>query len=627
MFGLCGWIGPAGITSNGIASNGAPAILDAMGRGLRTGLGAEGGSAFQRSSPIAALALATPAPGGDGAEAGGIWAAIEGGPRWDDPDLAGLAGAKGHAAALIEAFRRHGPGLLDRLRGHFALAIIEPAARRGLFAVDRFGIYGLCMAEPAPGIMVFGTTTDSVRAHPAVSARVGPQQIHDYLFASVMPAPGTIYGGMNKLRPGECVVADDKAVAVRAYYDVPYAESMEDERALSEAVRGEIEAAMRRTLEACAGRRVGAFLSGGLDSSTLVGYLARLGQAPASTFTIGFDVEGFDEMEYARITARHFGTTHHEHYLKPREVLDALPRLAAAYDEPFGNSSAVPALLCARLAHDHGIDVMIAGDGGDEIFAGNKRYAEQQRFAGYGRLPSFLRRRVIEPAAKHLPLDGPWLLRKARRYVDQARLPLPDRLEIDNPLIGPALGGMFTDDALAAIDPQAALRERRVVFAKARTGTELKRMLHLDRQVTLADNDIRKVRRTCEIAGIEVRFPFLDDPVVELAARIPADMLIKGGELRHFYKVAYRGFLADPTIAKTKHGFGMPFAEWLGRDPDLRALASDCVSGFARRGFLRKSFLDRINAALGQAGGTSEAGGLAWDITMLELWLSSRSIG
>ncbi|MFO1190469.1 MAG: asparagine synthase-related protein, partial [Alphaproteobacteria bacterium] len=249
------------------------------------------------------------------------------------------------------------------------------------------------------------------------------------------------------------------------------------------------------------------------------------------------------------------------------------------------------------------------------------------RFAGYGRLPGFLRRGVIEPVAKHLPLDGPWLLRKARRYIDQARLPVPDRLEIDNPLIGPALGGMFTGDALAAIDPQSTLRERRAVFAKARTGAELKRMLHLDLQVTLADNDIRKVRRTCELAGVEVRFPFLDDPVFELAARVPAGMLIKDGELRHFYKATYRGFLANATIAKKKHGFGMPFAEWLGRDPDLRALATDCVAGFARRGFLQRPFLDKITATLGHADSPPEAGGLAWDIAMLELWLRSRRIG
>jgi asparagine synthase (glutamine-hydrolysing) len=286
----------------------------------------------------------------------------------------------------------------------------------------------------------------------------------------------------------------------------------------------------------------------------------------------------------------------------------------------------VPAYLCAKLAHDCGVATMIAGDGGDEIFAGNKRYAEQQRFAGYARLPRLLRCGLIEPLARALPLDGPWLLRKARRYVDQASLPLPDRLEIDNPLNGPALAGMFADAALAAIDPLAAMHERRAVFAKAGTAADLKRMLRLDLQITLADNDIRKVRRTCELAGVGVRFPFLDDPVVELAARVPSGLLINRGELRSFYKTAFRGFLADATIAKKKHGFGMPFAEWLGKDPGLRALALDCLARFGRRGYLRTDFLDRLGKALGGDGKGSEVGGLAWDITMLELWLQSRRI-
>lgn len=621
MFGLCGWIGTAGVSSER-----APEILAGMGRGLRTAT-VEGGDGFSRASPAAALALATRAPEGDGGEDAGLWAAIEGAPRWADAALARLAETKGHAAALGEAYRRLGADLLDHLRGHFALAVLDPATGRGLIAIDRFGVHGLCYAEPAEGGIVFGTTTDSVRAHPAVTARVGPQQIFDYLFASVMPAPATIYAGMSKLRPGECAIADGRGVQVRAYYDIPYSESGEDEKALGEAVRATLEETMRETLMAAGESRVGAFLSGGLDSSTLVGYLAQLRSDPVPTFTIGFDVEGFDEMEYARITAHRFGTAHHEHYLKPAEVFEAMPRLATAYDEPFGNSSAVPAYLCAKMARDNGISLMIAGDGGDEIFAGNKRYAEQQRFAGYAGLPRLLRAGLIEPVARALPANGPWLLRKARRYVAQARVPLPDRLEIDNPLMESALAGLFTDAALAAIDPVAPMRERRQVFARARTGTTLKRMLHLDRQITLADNDIRKVRRTCELAGVAVRFPFLDDPVVELAARVPSDLLIRGGRLRHFYKNTFRGFLADATIAKEKHGFGMPFAVWLGRDPALRSIAADCLAGFGKRGFLRAPVLERLNAALAAGGADSEAGGLAWDLTILELWLRSRRIG
>ncbi len=196
--------------------------------------------------------------------------------------------------------------------------------------------------------------------------------------------------------------------------------------------------------------RAGAFLSGGTDSSTIAGMLCKVA-GPFDTYSIGFEAQGFDEMEYARIAARHFGTRHHEYYVTPQDIVDAVPRLGAIHEQPFGNSSAVPAYYCAQLAAADGAAMMIGGDGGDEIFGGNARYAKQRVFSWYEALPEGLRRGLVEPVANRLPHGVP-PLRKVRSYVEQASTPMPDRADSYNVLRRFGFENVFEPDFLAQVN-------------------------------------------------------------------------------------------------------------------------------------------------------------------------------
>jgi asparagine synthase (glutamine-hydrolysing) len=328
-------------------------------------------------------------------------------------------------------------------------------------------------------------------------------------------------------------------------------------------------------------------------------------------------------MEYARISARHFGAEAHEYYLKPQDVVDSIPLIAQAYDEPFGNASAVPAYFCARMAASDGVRIMLAGDGGDEIFGGNVRYAKQKVFEAYGRIPHGLRRGLIEPLA-----SMPWgrsiaPLRKLRSYVDQAAVALPDRLESYNFLRRSPLGEIFSDDFLAAVDPGEPLASHREVYERTASASPVNRMMHLDLQFTLADNDLRKVTRMCELARIEARYPLIDDALVEFSGEIPASLKVKGQKLRFFFKEALRNFLPPQTLSKSKHGFGMPFGLWLKDHAPLSELVHENLHAFGRRGIVRREF---VRGLLRSHAGDHATyfGVMIWVLVALEQWLALR---
>jgi asparagine synthase (glutamine-hydrolysing) len=369
---------------------------------------------------------------------------------------------------------------------------------------------------------------------------------------------------------------------------------------------------------------MGAFLSGGTDSSTVAGLLSELGGRPASTYSIGFAAEGFDEMQYARITSRHFRTSAHEYYVTPQDVVDAIPIIASSYDEPFGNESAVPTYYCAKMARADGIQVMLAGDGGDEIFGGNARYARQKLFEAYGALPLALRRRLIEPLAE-AGADRIAPLRKLRSYIQQASIPLPDRLESYNFLHRSPLSAIFEPGFLADVDVDEPLALNREVYERTSSTSPVNRMMHLDLKITLADNDLRKVSRMCEVAGVEARYLLIDEALVEFAGALPASLKVRRLTLRYFFKQALKDFLAPQTIAKTKHGFGMPFGLWLRVHAPLGEVVRDSLERFRRRRIVRPDYV----AELLRQHETSHAtyyGVMIWVVMMLERWLAARKL-
>jgi asparagine synthase (glutamine-hydrolysing) len=366
-------------------------------------------------------------------------------------------------------------------------------------------------------------------------------------------------------------------------------------------------------------------LSGGLDSSTVSGYLGKVTARPARTFSIGFGVPEYDELKFARIAREHFGCDGQEYNVTSADVLAALPIVATSYDEPFGNSSAVPVLFCAQLAKKHGIDRLLAGDGGDELFAGNSRYAQQKLFNLYGAVPTVLRDKVISPLVSHIPPNSRITpLRKLRSYVDQASIPLPVRLETWNYAYREGVGQMLNPEFAASIDVEAPMRQMTEVFESADAVDVLDRELAYDWRFTLADNDLRKVTSMCELAGIKVSYPMLDQRLVDLAMRVPPSMKMRGLALRSFFKRATRDFLPAPILNKEKHGFGLPFGTWMKSEPALADMVYTNLTDMKRRRMFRDGFIDDLISQQ-RAGHAAYYGYFLWDLAILEQWLSHQA--
>lgn len=544
--------------------------------------------------------------------------ALTGAPRFDDPQLAMTAQQQGIGAALARAWRAQGDALPKLLAGSFALAIIEPARARALLALDRMGIERLCYAE-AGGILAFGTEAGQAAAHPALAHRIDPQALYDYFYFHTIPAPRTVYAGVSKLLPGECLVWQAGTLNRHFYWQADYTPAAPDFPAL----RSEFHRLLDTAVASTDGGSTAAFLSGGTDSSTVVGALTRLRRAPVDTFSIGFDAAGFDEMDYARCAAERFASRATEYYLTPADIVSAIPVIAESYDEPFGNNSAVPTYFCALRAREAGFERMLAGDGGDEIFGGNARYAKQGLFEHYSRLPAAVRRGLIEPLA-HLPgLSTRFPLRKLRSYVDQAKVGLPLRLEAYNFLKRTPLAEIFEADFLSCIDPEATDRALTEVYERTASPHYLNRLMHLDLKFTLADNDLRKVGTMCEAAGIEVAYPLLDDRLVGFAHRLPPDYKVRGQQLRWFFKAALADLLPEKIIRKSKHGFGLPFGVWVNQHAPLAEIVHDSLADLRRRRIVRPAYLDWLQAQQG-AEHASYYGVMVWVAMMLERWMAAH---
>ncbi len=350
-----------------------------------------------------------------------------------------------------------------------------------------------------------------------------------------------------------------------------------------ETLKSQLQDNLRAAVEACApNERTGAFLSGGLDSSSVAGMLARVQGRSSRTFSIGFGVDAYDELTYARIANRHFHSQGHEYQVTPEDVVDAFRKIALAYDEPFGNSSAVPTYYCAKLAREHGVDHLLAGDGGDEIFGGNERYVRQQMFERYFWIPGWIRSTIIEPLAHAARADSALApLRKLRSYVDQATVRLPERLETWNLIYREGAERVIDPEFLQSIDPQrtagddaAGVRGDPGNIA-VESHAVLRLALHALRQ-RLAQGQhhvrarwVRESRTRCSIRR-----------VVDVSLRVPSALKIEGTELRSFYKRAMADFLPAEILSQAQARL-RPAVRRLAQDPRAAARADPRSSAFA----------------------------------------------
>lgn len=527
--------------------------------------------------------------------------------------------------SLLQLYMHEGLEFLQRLRGEFALALWDGTKAALYLATDRFRVHPLFYYQDQHRF-VFASRLQGIMACPLPLQRtLNPDAVVDVVASAFIPTPQTIFREVQKLPPGHMLTYHGGETRLAAYWDINF---LQPDRAG--------EAALARQLRACfadavavrlqhdgESKRLGAFLSGGVDSSTTTGVLTQLVRGPIKTFSIGFDEERFNEITYARIVARAFGTEHHEYFVSAQDTYDVIPRLLEWFDEPYGNASAVPTYFCAKMAREHGVEVLYAGDGGDELFAGNERYATQRCFDYYHLLPAWCRKLLVQPLV--FALADTWqygLFIKGKKYIQRAIVPYPERLSTYGLFETIPLQELLEDDFRLTLTPgyhPAGAMHRHYFQAPATRA--LDRQLYIDLKLAISDNDLFKVTRMTEAAGVAVRFPFLDHRLAEFAATVPATIKMRGMHLRSFFKRAYADLLPLATRTKQKHGFGLPIPVWLRTDRRLNEMMHDLVLSpqSLQRGYFRKRALEML-VARHQTDATSFYGTVLWHVMMLELW-------
>jgi len=507
---------------------------------------------------------------------------------------------------------------LQGVAGSFALGLTTVDGPT-ILAVDRFAVRSLCYRQ-VKGQLLFSSRADELVDE---DNDIDPQAIFDYLYFHVIPSPRTIFKDVYRLPPGHFAVFENGRLAVAPYWIPTFEErgtgtSFHDLKTEFQAI---LQSAVNRELDE---DKPACFLSGGTDSSTVAGMAALASGKTVHTYSIGFDAQGYDEMEFARIAAKHFKTEHHEYYVTPADLVRDIPRVAAYYDQPFGNSSALPAYCCAKVARSDGVRKLLAGDGGDELFGGNSRYAKQKLFAWYGHVPGFLQKSIVEPLLSTSAADAFALTRKARSYVEQARVPMPDRLQMYNLMTRLGPSEVLSPHLLSQINVARPLELQRLVWDAASDCSQLNRELAFDWRFTLGETDLPKVMGATGLAGLNVGFPMLDDDLLAFSLALPPSYKLKGFRLRWFFKEALRGFLPDAIIAKKKQGFGLPFGVWANGNPALKALATDSLHRLAKRGVVRVEFIQRLLSQR-MAEHPGYYGEMVWILMMLEQWLQAKA--
>ena len=509
---------------------------------------------------------------------------------------------------IVHLYEELGPRCVDRLRGMFAFAIWDMPRRQLLLARDRLGIKPLYFAE-RDGELLFSSELKPILQLPGVTPSVSWEAAsHLFTFLATPPSQ-SIVEGVRKLEPARIATASEgRPLKIERYWNVefvPDLESTEDE--LVEKLRALLVESV--ILHEISDVPIGAFLSGGIDSSTIVATMARLATGRVKTFSIGFAEAGYDAVEYARQVAHAFGTDHHELILRP-DVVNVVEDLTWYLDEPFGDTSAIPTYMVSKLASEH-VKVVLSGDGGDELFGGYDKYVVEQNERRFDRVPAGIRR--LAGAAgdampdgmrgrrflQHVALDGP------RRYLDASTMFRPGQLR-----------ALLRDDVFDEVsrhDPLAAS----LAALEPKGGDWLSAIQYNDLEHYLPLDILTKVDRMTMAHSIEARPPLLDHKLVEFAATVPAHMRLRNGTTKYIFKRAMRGILPDAIIDRPKQGFAVPLAKWFrgelsGFTRDL-LLSATC----RHRGFFKSSYIEQLLRQHDQGRDLSLQ---LWTVLSFELW-------
>lgn len=523
---------------------------------------------------------------------------------------------EGDTEVIVHLYEEHGVDCVKWLHGMFAFALWDRRRRRLLLVRDRIGKKPLFYAF-RDGALTFASELRALLQDQTCRREVDPRAVDSFLAYGYIPAPASIFRGVRKLPPAHVLLLEDGSVTLDRYWRLDYSTKLEvgDARELLEPIRDQLRAATQRRMVADV--PVGAFLSGGIDSSAVVAAMAEVSSGPVKTFSIGFQSEAYDELQYARQIAEQFDTDHHEFVVSP-DAIEMVPKIVAQYGEPFADASAIPSFYLSELTRGQ-VTVALNGDGGDESFAGYTRYVSNRLGARLDRLPDALRRALARPASRLGGGELTSVANKARRLLEGLPLGPAGRYEqYMSWLDRSRRAELYTDDFGAALDGTSEPRLIPELWEQASGRDVIDIMLEVDVNSYLPGDLITKIDIATMAYALEARSPLLDHELMEFAASIPADMKARGREKKWIFRQALRGWIPDDILDRPKQGFSVPIGEWLRAD--LRPLLHDVLLDrrTLERGYFRA---DRVRAMISrhEAGADSESKPL-WAMFMLELW-------
>ena len=514
--------------------------------------------------------------------------------------------------AIVHAYEEFGPGCLKDLRGMFALAIWDENNRTLFLARDRAGKKPVYYTTTPTGTFVFASELKSLLEHPEVQRDLNAEALDAYFTLGYVPDPLSIFRDIHKLPPGHYLTLTNGQVTVKQYWDFEFqpAASRNEADYLDE-LRALLDESVR--LRLISDVPLGAFLSGGIDSSTVVGLMARHMDQPVKTFSIGFHEDSYNELKYARMTAEKFGTDHHEFFVTP-DICQIVDELVWHFDEPFADSSAIPTYMVSKLARDH-VTVVLSGDGGDELFAGYTRYAVERKRGGFERLPKPLREGVMRPLSQRLP-HATW----GRNYLHNVSLD-PISRYLDSVSVFTSLNrrSLYTSDFAEKIGPGGyAARLFDELVEKVKTDDEVDRLLYLDSKTYLPGDILTKVDRMSMAVSLEARAPLLDHKLIDFVTTVPSTLKLAGLETKHLLKKAVADLVPAEILHRPKQGFGVPIQEWINQQ--LRSRIRDTLSDARtrQRGYVDSHYVDVLLDE--HERGRRDHSMSLWALVMLELW-------
>jgi asparagine synthase (glutamine-hydrolysing) len=558
-------------------------------------------------------------------EDGSIWIVFNG-EIYNYRELRQTLEQKGHVfttltdtETIVHAYEAYGDDCVQHLNGMFAFAIWDQKRRRLFLTRDRLGIKPLYYYA-SPQQLIFGSELKAVMANPAVPRDIDFTALDQFLTLEYVPTPRSIFQEVKKLPPGHSLVAENGQIRLSCYWNVDFENVTVPQNeadcvaALTDLLRDAVK------IRLVADVPLGAFLSGGIDSSTIVAFMSETADTQVQTFSVGFGDPTYNELPYARMVANHFNTKHYEEFLEP-DITELVPRLVRQYDEPFGDFSSFPTFLVSEMARRQ-VKVVLSGDGGDEIFGGYDTYMAQKMDASiYRYLPRYLRQQALPWLLTAVPPQPAkkGLINKSKRFVEGAAL---------DPALQHARWMMFMHEAdkaqlyrpelRAVLNGDSAQTLIRSYFQEAQGINSLAQQQYVDVKTYLVDDILTKVDRMSMAASLEARVPLLDHRIVEFALNLPPHLKLNGRTTKAILRQIMAERLPPAILTKSKEGFSIPLKHWLRRE--LRPLLHDLLSAGSLKkrghfdpacvtGWIKEHEAQQVNHSH-----------RLWSLMVLELW-------